>query len=677
MIADAELILRVCGVSTYLHIGCGQSTLVFELLKRTIDAYGIDASPDIISNNLQRAPQRFVQGNLINYPFKPETFDTIVLSEEILNFNNDDTVALLKVLRQMTKHNLVLYFPTGVTGKVSLESGKLSRLFWERAAIAAGFRRHTREMLATPYDALENEQLGRLTFFERVPEAALERFPHSWLLENRDLHMDMLREAGRRSDGHVSRYALAATRIRPGDVVLDAACGLGYGSAVMAACSPGARFIGVDIDADSIAYAKENFAAVNPSLSYHASDVTNLSFIADHSIDAVISFETIEHLTDYDAFLSEVARVLKPDGRFLGCVPNQWCDETGKDPNPYHFHVFNWEKLNAAIAKYFIVDGRWAQTAGGGYKMRDAKREMVNIPLNLTNAIETEWWIISASANPSLTHSTPYTNPFQTSENNNVVPVHVSFEKYYDNPWLYRVMVQLGERLSDQNVLLSFCGTVIQSAKTGSADQGAALCVIAYQLLESGNVTLQSVATIARGINEFDQAFDRNNPHAFRWAVSLHYVGGRLLLALGNRDDALTNFLTCADMDPLNFSPLLATKTISSRMYAGLILAGNGDLEAARKQFRLGVKEAHRVLQGDWKNLVGTMDDPLLFGLPEAAEVLDIASQCAQALKALERQTNVPGYFWDKINLKRFGMVEWNKSLERENMQLRQLVAQH
>ena len=148
------------------------------------------------------------------------------------------------------------------------------------------------------------------------------------------------------------------------------------------------------------------------TIEYHASDVTKMSFIPSHSVDIVISFETIEHVKNYDAFLIEVKRVLKPDGRFIGSVPNLWCDETGNDPNPYHFHVFDWNKLNHAISKYFIVDERWAQLAGGGYKLRDKTRVMHTVPLQQTQDVETEWWIISACANPLSNTEAIYTNPY-------------------------------------------------------------------------------------------------------------------------------------------------------------------------------------------------------------------------------------------------------------------------
>lgn len=670
MIADAESILRVCGIDTYLHVGCGQSTLVFELLKRSIDAYGIDSSQEIITKNTERTPDRFFNASLLNYPFKQEVFGTVIIGAELFNFSNADLPKVFAALQWMAKNNIVLYFTPEVIQQNAGKPEFMSRIFWEKLGIQAGLRLHPRSMLITPYDALENERLGKFIFFERIPQAALQRFSFNWLLQNRDLHMDMLREAGRRSDAHVSRYVLAAGKIRPGDVVVDAACGLGYGTAVLAACSPGAKFIGVDIDPESIEYANANFAANNSGISFQAADVTKLAFLPDHSVDAFISFETIEHVENYDVFLAEIKRVLKPDGRFVGSVPNMWCDETGKDPNPYHFHVFDWAKLQTAIDKHFIVDDRWSQTAGGGFKLRDSKRSIKSVPVEYPDQVEAEWWLISACGNPLNAAAIPYTNSFHKNQNNDI-PAHVDFAKYYDNPWLYRVMVQLGERLTDRKILMDFCVKILESAKLGSADQGAALCVICYQILESGNTNYKDVESLINIFNAYDQAYDKKNLHAYRWAISLHYVGGRLLLALGKRQEAHAAFLTCAEMDPMIFSPLLATKTVSARMYSGLLYISIGSIEEGKNELKLAVKEAHRVMQGDWHTLVGTLDDPLPFGLQEAAELLDIASQCSQVLHAIERNASVPGYIWDKVNLKRFGLVEWNKSLERENNLLR------
>jgi methylase of polypeptide subunit release factors len=67
--------------------------------------------------------------------------------------------------------------------------------------------------------------------------------------------MDMLREPGRRADAHIARYVLAASLVRYGDVVLDAACGLGYGSAILASAAPSVRVIGVDNSEYAVNYA--------------------------------------------------------------------------------------------------------------------------------------------------------------------------------------------------------------------------------------------------------------------------------------------------------------------------------------------------------------------------------------------------------------------------------------
>jgi predicted RNA methylase len=60
---------------------------------------------------------------------------------------------------------------------------------------------------------------------------------------------------GRPTAGHEARYALAAGFVRPGDVVVDAACGIGYGALLLDAHGD-VTYYGVDRDTSIVAVAE-------------------------------------------------------------------------------------------------------------------------------------------------------------------------------------------------------------------------------------------------------------------------------------------------------------------------------------------------------------------------------------------------------------------------------------
>ena len=128
---------------------------------------------------------------------------------------------------------------------------------------------------------------------------------------------------------HLKRYEFAAPWCRDREV-LDAGCGVGYGSAFLAGHAR--RVVGVDRDEEAIAYARRRYA--RPNVEFRVGDLLDLD-LADGSFDVVCSFETIEHLDDVEGFLGEVVRVLRPEGVFLVSTPR--VDETTASPeNPFH-----------------------------------------------------------------------------------------------------------------------------------------------------------------------------------------------------------------------------------------------------------------------------------------------------------------------------------------------------
>jgi SAM-dependent methyltransferase len=128
---------------------------------------------------------------------------------------------------------------------------------------------------------------------------------------------------------HLKRYDFAAPYCA-GKRVLDAACGVGYGTAHLG--RDAAYVFGVDVDEQTIRYARERYGAAN--VEFAVMDVASLQ-LEDDSFDVVCSFETIEHVPDRESFLGEVARVLRPDGAFVVSTPN--ARETTETPlNPFH-----------------------------------------------------------------------------------------------------------------------------------------------------------------------------------------------------------------------------------------------------------------------------------------------------------------------------------------------------
>jgi SAM-dependent methyltransferase len=145
---------------------------------------------------------------------------------------------------------------------------------------------------------------------------------------------------------HVKRYAFALPWCE-GREVLDVACGVGYGTAVLAAAA--ARVVGGDIDEAAIAYARERYGGSN--VEFAVLDATALPF-ENASFDAVCSFETIEHLHNPEALVDEASRVLRPTGTFLVSTPQ--AERTTHVPdNPYHCLEYAREDFERVLAAQF------------------------------------------------------------------------------------------------------------------------------------------------------------------------------------------------------------------------------------------------------------------------------------------------------------------------------------
>ena len=147
---------------------------------------------------------------------------------------------------------------------------------------------------------------------------------------------------------HWGRYLFAAQFIKD-KIILDVACGSGYGSNYLA--KRGAKkVIGLDYSKEAVDYAQENFSYKN--LKFIFGDAHELPF-KDAYFDIIVGFEMIEHLIDPRRFFKEVKRVLKKDGIFLISTPNE---ENYPEGNHFHVREFLEEDLKNLFAEYFKFD---------------------------------------------------------------------------------------------------------------------------------------------------------------------------------------------------------------------------------------------------------------------------------------------------------------------------------
>lgn len=149
---------------------------------------------------------------------------------------------------------------------------------------------------------------------------------------------------------HWHRYAFALSLVK-GKQVLDAACGEGFGSDLLAGVAAGVQAI--DIDSASIEHARQRYGSTS-NLVFSQADVTKLDSLPDASVDVITSFETLEHVDQHDRMLAGFRRILKDDGLLLISTPDKknYTDATGVI-NPHHVRELYFDEFSELLDRHF------------------------------------------------------------------------------------------------------------------------------------------------------------------------------------------------------------------------------------------------------------------------------------------------------------------------------------
>ncbi|QBI19054.1 class I SAM-dependent methyltransferase [Egibacter rhizosphaerae] len=162
---------------------------------------------------------------------------------------------------------------------------------------------------------------------------------------------------------HVAGYALADALIDVPDTrrpqrLLDAGCGEGFGSALLARSHRARRaVVGVDLDPASIAHATTAYGRL---AEFCTAEVTNSPF-ADDAFGAVVASQVIEHLWDVDGWLREVRRVLAPGGTLAVLTPNRrtFTPHQDEPEDPFHTIEFAPPELHERLTRHFASVRLW------------------------------------------------------------------------------------------------------------------------------------------------------------------------------------------------------------------------------------------------------------------------------------------------------------------------------
>ena len=210
---------------------------------------------------------------------------------------------------------------------------------------------------------------GRMERMEAMWEHCISDPEIKWLFQNRSERMDPtlpIFDPGR-AEFHLDRYRFAAERVKS-LTVADIACGTGYGTELLKERGGAQSVTGIDICPDAVNYATKKHAPDGVRYFCASGDATG---IESNSLDAITSFETIEHVDCDIKLLVEFARILKPGGLLICSTPNMWPLEIA----PHHVRVYDRDSFRSVLEADFESIELYNQNSGTSFQFnRDQER---------------------------------------------------------------------------------------------------------------------------------------------------------------------------------------------------------------------------------------------------------------------------------------------------------------
>jgi len=175
-----DLILGMGICSGVLDIGSGEGALVGELLKRGLNAYGVDVSKVVTARSNKRLPGRFYTGSILNMPFEDGQFDLVLSTDCLEHLHKKDIPKALSEIYRVSNNAVFLQIATTNDRDGHWHLTIEKRAWWELQCFEAGFRKHPAYYKINDYESLNRDQWQIYILLEKIPQVALKntRFPN-------------------------------------------------------------------------------------------------------------------------------------------------------------------------------------------------------------------------------------------------------------------------------------------------------------------------------------------------------------------------------------------------------------------------------------------------------------------------------------------------------------------
>jgi 2-polyprenyl-3-methyl-5-hydroxy-6-metoxy-1,4-benzoquinol methylase len=165
---------------------------------------------------------------------------------------------------------------------------------------------------------------------------------------------------------HVARYDWVKDFVKD-KIVLDIACGTGFGSYKLLVEGGAASVTGYDNDERTIRYA--SLKNTHANLFFKLQDAE--SFGSGEQYDIIVSFETVEHLKQPEKFLTNINRSLVANGTCFISTPISGTPENDHPDNIYHQREWGFGRFRELVKNFLTIEEVYLQLNDAGITRND------------------------------------------------------------------------------------------------------------------------------------------------------------------------------------------------------------------------------------------------------------------------------------------------------------------